>query len=132
MLDTRNINRIILTKYFWLYEFECPCCRALRLHPALLEAIQRLRVKIGSPIVIKSGFRCTRHNQDVGGKHGSHHLFGMAVDIRHESWGIDWFVGHAKVAGFKGIQFNPEGRYWHLDVRLGKPWVDVPDLPITT
>lgn len=35
---------------------------------------------LGVPVSLASGYRCPRHNRKVGGKSGSMHLQGKAVD----------------------------------------------------
>ena len=36
-------------------------------------------------MVINSGYRCKKHNKDVGGKKDSAHLYGVAADIETKS-----------------------------------------------
>lgn len=44
--------------------------------------LQLLRDCLGVPIVINSAYRTYNHNLAIGGKKGSNHLQGLAVDIR--------------------------------------------------
>lgn len=79
-----------LTKNFSTYEFACPCCG---LHPdqsTLLKIaipLQRLRDNVNlyrcsdNIISIHSGYRCPKHNREVGGGKNSQHLYGRAADI---------------------------------------------------
>lgn len=49
---------------------------------ALCEKIlQPIRDEWGAPIVVSSGFRCTKLNAAVGGAKNSDHRYGCAVDI---------------------------------------------------
>lgn len=62
-------------------EFACPCCGAMHTrleHAALLD---RARALGGAPMRLTSGFRCERHNREVGGSPESSHLSGWASDI---------------------------------------------------
>jgi uncharacterized protein YcbK (DUF882 family) len=47
----------------------------------LIYALQTLRDLVGEPIRIVSGYRCLRHNTNVGGAKRSYHMKGMAADI---------------------------------------------------
>lgn len=46
-----------------------------------INILQPLREKLNIPIVITSGYRCKRTNDEVGSKDTSQHLQGLAVDI---------------------------------------------------
>lgn len=43
--------------------------------------MQPIREKFGKPIIVSSGFRCSRLNQAVGGASNSDHIFGAACDF---------------------------------------------------
>jgi len=122
MLDTEQINKIAIGANFDLNEFECPCCRMVRIHPALLDRLETLRDRIGMPIFIKSGFRCTRHNQDVGGKHGGYHPPGMAADVEIPGLVPSDGGQAARDAGFTCVIVYPIKGVIHLDVRPGEPY----------
>lgn len=50
---------------------------------ALVEdVLEPVRVRLGKPIVVNSGFRCPLYNRTVGGATGSQHMRGEAADIR--------------------------------------------------
>jgi len=40
-----------------------------------------MRISLGEPMVISSGYRCKKHNKEVGGVPNSAHLRGLAADI---------------------------------------------------
>lgn len=48
----------------------------------LMYILDMIRVRIGKPIIINSGYRCKRLNEMVGGVQGSMHTKGLAADIR--------------------------------------------------
>jgi uncharacterized protein YcbK (DUF882 family) len=49
---------------------------------ALVEnVLEPAREKLGGPIIVNSGYRCERHNREVGGVANSQHLRGEAADI---------------------------------------------------
>lgn len=47
--------------------------------------LEPLRMAIGSPIIINSGYRNKQVNAGVGGVPTSHHLLGLAADIQFNS-----------------------------------------------
>ncbi len=68
--------------HFSRKEFECRCCGRLQLNQRLLDGLEALRTLAGVPVVINAGYRCPRHNQEVGGVPDSEHTHGLAADIR--------------------------------------------------
>ena len=66
---------------FKLSEFICPCCGACEMDKEFLWKLQRCRSIAGIPFKITSGFRCKKHNKEVGGVEESEHLIGRAADI---------------------------------------------------
>ena len=44
--------------------------------------LEMMRISLGEPMVINSGYRCEKHNKKVGGAPNSAHLRGLAVDIK--------------------------------------------------
>ena len=61
----------IKATYFKDYEFACRCCGGLKIEQELVKALDQLRGDFGKPIIITSGYRCERHNANVGGVPGS-------------------------------------------------------------
>ena len=80
-------------KWFKEKEFACKCCGQLPLSTSsgqaprenvkalVREVLDPVREKLGMPIVVNSGYRCEKHNKDVGGVRNSQHLRGEAADI---------------------------------------------------
>ena len=80
-------------KWFKEKEFACKCCGQLPLSTGsgqaprenvkalVREVLDPVREKLGMPIVVNSGYRCEKHNKDVGGVRNSQHLRGEAADI---------------------------------------------------
>ena len=83
-------------KWFKEKEFACKCCGQLPLSTGsgqaprenvkalVREVLDPVREKLGMPIVVNSGYRCEKHNKDVGGVRNSQHLRGEAADIHCE------------------------------------------------
>lgn len=81
---------IRVARYFTAAEFACRCEHHTRnaaqiqppiMSPYLLAGLDWLRMELGAPIIITSGWRCAAHNEAVGGQTQSLHLVGLAADI---------------------------------------------------
>lgn len=74
-----------LSEHFNALEFQCKCkypdCTMTYIDDGLIDYLEKKRDRLGKSITINSGFRCTRHNRDIGGKKGSIHMTGKAADI---------------------------------------------------
>lgn len=121
------INDVNISKDFKLSEFESPDTKEVKVDPKLVQLLQKLRDKIGQPLVITSGYRTWEHHvaiyqKDYGPdweKHvtkKSQHLTGKAADIKKVSGlTVDEMAVLSSQAGFDGI-----GKYnWgiHVDTR---------------
>ena len=115
----QRINDIKIAEYFSLYEFACPCCKRVMLHPLLLKKLVEFRSIINKPIYINSGYRCSEYNQKVGGIKSSYHMLGMAADIHVEDFLLVSLLTIAKELGFNGIGIYYKKNFLHLDVRSG-------------
>ena len=60
-------------KYFKAKEFECPCCKLTAPSRRLVGILDAARAQLG-PLRINSGYRCPKHNDEVGGKKNRLHL----------------------------------------------------------
>lgn len=114
--DKMAINDIKITKDFSLREFQCPCCHAVMIHPRLAAAMQKLRDRRGKAIIVTSGYRCARHNADVGGVSGSRHMRGLAADIAAPRGERETLRELARRAGFTKIIIYPERNFAHLEI----------------
>jgi uncharacterized protein YcbK (DUF882 family) len=115
-----------LSTHFTADELAChgeDCCEhTVVVHPYLLLALEALRARIGKLITVKSGFRCNRHNLEVGGKGDSYHCKGMAADITVSGMRPDVLASEAKrVAGIGGVGVYSWGV--HVDVGEKRSWV---------
>jgi hypothetical protein len=78
-----------LSANFRVSEFDCNgkgCCTVTKIDDQLVTYLQKIRDHFGRSVNINSGYRCEAHNSSpkVGGSKGSHHVKGMAADIRVE------------------------------------------------
>jgi zinc D-Ala-D-Ala carboxypeptidase len=70
-----------LSAHFSWEELCCRCCGRLQIDSRLLDGLEGLRARAGGPIVVHAGYRCPRHNREVGGVPHSEHMQGLAADI---------------------------------------------------
>lgn len=108
-----------LSQHFSRKEFECRCCGRLQLDSHLIEGLEVLRVLAGVPVVVNAGYRCPRHNQEVGGVPNSEHTRGLAADIRLPGLSLQQMYKLAtQVAQFaEGGVGVYDGDFLHVDVR---------------
>lgn len=78
-------------EFFSKKEFRCQCggkyCDG---YPAeidmqMVKYADEIRRRIGEPIGVNSGLRCSQHNRNEGGVSNSQHLYGTAVDLGRPS-----------------------------------------------
>lgn len=109
-----------LSTNFSAFEFKCRCGKChltgFEISPLLVMKLQQLRDYYKAPIIINSALRCEEYNDQIGGKKGSRHLTGEAVDIQCAFSGMrHQLVRLAMLLNFGGIGVG--GNFLHLDVR---------------
>jgi len=112
-----------LTRNFSRSEFACPCCGRADVDMRLVDALQELRDLAGVPVRVNSGFRCAKHNREVGGARRSRHLLGEAADIVVKGLTPERMYRLAEqVEAFRngGIGLYPQQGFIHVDVRGGR------------
>lgn len=117
-----------IRRNFWRSEFVCHCgCGACEMTDDTLDALQKLRDRVGVPITVTSGFRCHKHNSSkrVKGHPRSRHMTGEAVDIHIHGMDVremyceavlipEWIKG--------GIGVYPQSGFIHLDKGRQSRW----------
>ena len=68
-------------KHFTLSEFECTCCGQVNMDKDFLKMLDEARDIAEMPFIVSSGYRCAKHNKEIGGSKDSAHLTGRAADI---------------------------------------------------
>ena len=68
-------------KHFKREEFNCHCCGIEKMDDEFLRRLDQARDLAGVPFGILSGYRCPKHNAEVGSK-ALNHPRGKAADIR--------------------------------------------------
>ena len=101
--------------YFKSDEFKCPCCDIVIVSGWLIHLLNKVRTGLGKPMVVNSGYRCKKHNREVGSFDDSAHRRGTAADIKCTD-SVDRFkiIKLAYEVGFK--RMGIEGNFIHLDV----------------
>lgn len=101
-------------------------CGLIILVPELCKCVYEVRIRFGKPIIVKSWTRCMPHNLAVGGKPGSYHVVGRAIDMAPKnmsdldelyeiaedvfpftyraSWGL-----HGDIRGKRPVRYVPVG-----------------------
>lgn len=115
--------RVAVGRFFDLSEFHCrgelppesvqPAIREL-----CLRVLDPLRVAVGRPIRITSGWRSSTVNQAVGGSRTSMHLTGEAADIKADGLAAADLLRAIRAAGIlvdQAIGYDPE-RGGHVHV----------------
>ena len=75
-----------MSKYFTISEMQCKCgCGINGINESFLYLLDNAREIAGVSFVINSGYRCAKHNAEVGGSATSSHLEGLAADIKADT-----------------------------------------------
>ncbi|MDO4988789.1 MAG: D-Ala-D-Ala carboxypeptidase family metallohydrolase [Synergistes sp.] len=110
-----HFNDFRVTEDFSLKEFQCPCCHAVVLSRRLTALLQLLRDRLGEPLVVASGYRCSTMNEAVGADAASLHRCGLAVDIAVCACRQEDFCKKALQTGFSKARPNSMRGYVHLE-----------------
>lgn len=116
--------------YFTKEEFACKCGKCEnKIDEGLISSLDELRKRVGFPLPVSSGYRCSAHNQAVSstGPNGPH-TTGRAVDLAVSHDKAYFVLQQALRMGFTGIGVNGKGsgRFIHLDAisdPVGRPRV---------
>jgi uncharacterized protein YcbK (DUF882 family) len=92
-----------------------------RLHMLCLRVLEPIRQRIGSPIVVTSGYRSLKLNMAIGGSTTSQHIKGEAADIY--AAGMDAADLHALIIAtvpeFDQIYLHRKNNFVHVSYRVG-------------
>lgn len=113
-----------ITTHFHSTEFRCKCgCGRIYIDEGLVNKLEQLFAKLNaSKCIISSGYRCSKHDKNVGGSGYGQHTKGYAADcVYYDKNGkiipSKIVVCTAYDTGlFKGMA-NINNNYQHLDVR---------------
>jgi len=117
--DRLNKN---LSLNFKVREFICPCCQEEGITDELVIHLQLVHdiLPIHRIMIITSGFRCEKHNKEIGGVENSAHLKGIAADVRYDDSSHKFMLIEAFLkVGFKRIGIYDS--FIHVDLDTSKP-----------
>jgi uncharacterized protein YcbK (DUF882 family) len=124
MITFKKKDNNKLSKNFNTKEFECSCvkCGDQFISEELIEKLQKVRDLYGKSITVNSGYRCPEHNQAIGGKVGSSHVSGLAVDISPSLMNVDELDKLYDICYsiFDNIGDGRSKKFIHVDVREPK------------
>lgn len=95
---------------------------SLQLNVDAMNRLQRLRTRLGSPMLVTSAYRDPAHNRRVGGAKSSYHMRGMAFDIRMDNHDPEAFEQAARAEGFTGFGYYPHLGFMHIDTGPARSW----------
>ena len=118
MMIVVGANGRDLSRNFTYAEFACPKCGKAKVDPALINALQELRDRVGQPVIVSSGYRCPDYNRAVGGASDSLHLEGKAADIYVRGYtAVQLYRLVSEIPAFTGIGVYPQNNFVHVDLR---------------
>jgi uncharacterized protein YcbK (DUF882 family) len=123
-----------LSAHFSQSEFNCKCglCDPVKPDAKLIIGLEDLREEIALlkgheiPIHVNSGYRCKRHNANVGGSPNSQHVLGKAADIHVVGFSArELYKLAIKIPAFieGGIGVYVDQGFIHLDTGPARRWV---------
>ena len=90
-----------------------------------VEVLQPIRDAWGKPIVVSSGYRCTRLNAMIGGVKNSQHILGQAADIKASNPSENGKL-HALIKRMvKAGQIKVGQLIWEYGTKTNPKWVHV-------
>lgn len=99
--------------------FKCPCCGENKINSDLAERIELIEFILEEKLLVTSGYRCEKHNKEIGGSKTSSHLKGLAVDVACKTSLLRHKIIYT--ANYFGINRIGIGKnYIHLDMDKNK------------
>lgn len=113
-----NLNQKV-GRYFTAWEFACPHCNECFIDDELVNILDTIREEIKSPVIITSGYRCKKHNIEIGGAPQSKHMLGIAADIISPKLTLkELFRITENILGNRGgLGYYPARGFIHIDTR---------------
>lgn len=99
-------------------EFTCKCgCGKNYISKSLMYKLETAREIAGIPFIVTSGYRCEKHNKNVGGVPNSTHTRGLASDIKYSNDNELFCIVNGLIkAGFLRILIYPKRKFVHVDI----------------
>lgn len=110
-------------KWFQRDEFRCRCssCDGYPVEPSetLVRLLDQLRESVGIVLIVTSGVRCPKWNEEVGGKPDSAHISGKAADLHCDNSKVRWMIMEKAIFLFDRIGIGET--FIHCDTDTTKP-----------
>jgi zinc D-Ala-D-Ala carboxypeptidase len=103
-------------------EMACRGTGRLMIDPTAMDKLQRLRTRLGKPMILNSAYRSPEHNAAVGGAKNSEHMKAHAFDVRMDNFEPYAFIAAARAEGFTGIGTYPKQGFVHIDIGPARSW----------
>ena len=99
-------------------EFDCKETGENEMRPEFMDALHRLRIAYGKPMVVTSGYRSPRHSIEARKYKAGAHAKGIACDVAVSGDNAMELLHLALAHGFSGVGVNQKGssRFIHLDL----------------
>ncbi len=91
----------------------------IRIHPALIQALEEIRARAGRPVHVTSGYRPPAYNREVGGVSNSCHIDGLAADIYCDGLTTEQLhdICEQVIGQRGGVGYYPTSGFIHVDLR---------------
>lgn len=96
----------------------------LMIDPSVMDRLQKLRTRLGKPLIINSAYRSEAHNRRVKGAKNSQHRLAKAFDVRMDNHNPHHFERLARECGFTGFGHYPKSGFMHIDIGPARRWND--------
>ena len=104
------------SEHFTEREVKCPCCGECLIEPETLEMAEKIRAHFGGrSYMVSSGYRCKKHNKDVGLVANSRHIAGKAIDGKISGVTAAEAVKAAYALGCR-YAYAIDTNYFHFDI----------------
>jgi len=100
-------------------KFRCGCCNENQIDPRVEAMHSSIEADTGEKLIVTSGYRCAKHNKEIGGSETSSHLKGLAWDVAVNGSRQRYHVLHSALK--MGIHRIGIGKgFIHLDIDRSK------------
>lgn len=111
---------VMVSEHFARDEYRCDCAGSCDGFPAepqpeLVSRVEALRQAVGAPVIITSGVRCEKRNEEVGGVAWSFHKRGAAADLYSPGVPVGTLAALAKDCGLNILPYYSSG-YVHVEI----------------
>ncbi|QCT72675.1 YcbK family protein [Eubacterium maltosivorans] len=111
---------LMVSEHFARDEYRCDCQGSCDGFPAepdpeLVRRVEALRLAVDAPVIITSGVRCEKRNEEVGGVPWSFHKRGAAADLYSPGVPVGTLAALAKDCGLNILPYYRDG-YVHVEI----------------